>query len=598
VGSLLASLASSADPLVAAVLLPLAIWILVNGFDDILIDIIGLRSAARRRATLDARTREAVANAPQKRIAIVVPCWQEHRVIGRMIQQNIEALSYSNYDFFVGVYPNDHATLAVVRELGARHSNVHAAVCPHDGPTSKADCLNWTWQAILRFEAAAGTRFEVIVTHDAEDVIHPRELHWINYCADSYGMIQVPVLPLVTPFTEWTHAVYCDEFTEYQSRDMPARDAMGAFIPSNGVGTGFRRDAVEALAKVKGHVFEPGCLTEDYENGYRLHRDGVRQIFLPLHNEGMATREFFPHRFRLAIRQRTRWVTGITLQTWERHGWSGNAITKYWLWRDRKGLLNNPVGIAANLICAYGSATWTASAAMGTQWPLAPIIAGHYALLASTTILLAHRVLYRMLCVAHIYGWRFACGVPVRMIYANVINSMAAANALRQFAMAKIRGRSLRWVKTSHEYPAQVIFMQDRRRIGDLLVARGRITADQLAHSLATKPDSRRLGEHLVLAGLVAEHDVYDALSAQHGLPWSRLQPSDVRRSIARALPAGIARECRVLPFRVEYASLCLAVPEVPTDQMRKQLRRYTMLDLRFHLVTPTDFNELVEALL
>ena len=591
-------MASFVDPLVAALLLPLAVWILLNGLDDIVIDIIGWRAAARRRNRLDSSVRQAVANAPQKRIAVVVPCWQEHGVIGRMIQQNVEALAYSNYDFFVGVYPNDHATRAVVAELESRYPNVHSAICPHDGPTSKADCLNWIWQAILRFEAATCARFEVIVTHDAEDVMHPQELHWINYCADTHGMVQVPVLPLATSFVEWTHGVYCDEFTEYQCRDMPARDAMGAFVPSNGVGTGFRRDAVETLAKAKGHVFEPGCLTEDYENGYRLRLRNISQMFLPLHREGMATREFFPHRFRAAIKQRTRWVTGIALQTWERHGWSGNAITRYWLWRDRKGLLNNPLGIVANLMSVYGALSWSASVASGTSWPLAAALAAHSALFAATTLMLAHRVLYRMLCVAQIYGWRFALGVPVRMVYANVINSAAAINAIRQYTVAKMRGRSLRWAKTSHQYPAQVTFTQDRRLLGELLVARGRITADQLANALATKPDDLRLGQHLVLSGLVAEHDVYEALSAQQGLPCSRLRPSEVRLSTARALPADIAREYRVLPFRIEYASMCVAVPEIPTSHVRKQLRRYTMLDLRFHLVTPTEFDELVNALL
>src|SRR5687768_15955611 len=122
----------------AALLLPLAVWILINGHADKLMDIIGINAAGDRRSKHDEHTRQAVESAPQKRIAIVVPCWQEHRVIGRMIQQNIAALSYSNYDFFVGVYPNDEPTAAVVRELEERHSNVHAAVCPHDGPTSKA----------------------------------------------------------------------------------------------------------------------------------------------------------------------------------------------------------------------------------------------------------------------------------------------------------------------------------------------------------------------------------------------------------------------------------------------------------------------------
>ena len=57
------------------------------------------------------------------------------------------------------------------------------------------------------------------------------------------------MLPLRTPLTDWTHGVYIDEFREYQTRDMPARQAMGAFIPSKGVGTGFRRDALDVLAR-------------------------------------------------------------------------------------------------------------------------------------------------------------------------------------------------------------------------------------------------------------------------------------------------------------------------------------------------------------
>jgi hypothetical protein len=41
-----------------------------------------------------------------------------------------------------------------------------------------------------------------------------------------------------------------------------------------------------------------------------------------------------------------------------------------------------------------------------------------------------------------------------------------------------------------------------------------------------------------------------------------------------------------------------LAAPDVPTAEVRKKLQRYTMLDLRFHLVTPTEFENLIEELL
>ena len=62
-------------------------------------------------------------------------------------------------------------------------------MCPHDGPTSKADCLNWIYQGMLVYEEAHGIRFDVVVTHDAEDVIHAESLRWINYYISRYDMV-------------------------------------------------------------------------------------------------------------------------------------------------------------------------------------------------------------------------------------------------------------------------------------------------------------------------------------------------------------------------------------------------------------------------
>src|SRR5439155_880127 len=79
---------------------------------------------------------------------------------------------------------------------------VHLSVCPHAGPTSKADNLNWIFQSMLRFESDRQAHFDVVVTHDAEDLIHPEELGWVNYHTQKYDMVQIPVLPLPTPAGE------------------------------------------------------------------------------------------------------------------------------------------------------------------------------------------------------------------------------------------------------------------------------------------------------------------------------------------------------------------------------------------------------------
>ena len=136
---------------------------------------------------------------PEKTIAIFVPLWHEHAVIAGMVEHNASAINYGKYHFFIGAYPNDDPTLDAVRELETRFPHVHLAVCPHNGPTSKADCLNWIYQRMLLFEEHHSTRFDIVVTHDAEDLIHPEAFSFINAYAEKYDMVQIPVLPLPTP---------------------------------------------------------------------------------------------------------------------------------------------------------------------------------------------------------------------------------------------------------------------------------------------------------------------------------------------------------------------------------------------------------------
>jgi adsorption protein B len=90
----------------------------------------------------------------------------------------------------------------------------------------------------------------------------------------------------------------------------------------------------------------------------------------------VATREYFPQRFRQAVRQRTRWVIGIALQGWERHGWSGGVAAAYWFWRDRKGLVGNPLSLVGNLVCLYGLATWLGCLLAGQVWGLRQVTFG------------------------------------------------------------------------------------------------------------------------------------------------------------------------------------------------------------------------------
>jgi adsorption protein B len=443
------------DYWVAAFLVPLAVWIVISGLDDLFITLVGFATCRLRFPWPSAA---AARHKPERLLAVFVPLWREHAVIGRMLEHNLAAIQYQNYHFFVGVYPNDTATVRAVTEQASRHPRVHIAMCPHDGPTSKGDCLNWIYQRMKEHEARHRRRFRVVVLHDAEDLIHPESLRLINWFSRRYAMVQIPVLPLATGLAEWTHGLYCDEFAEYQRKDIPVRQYLGGFLPSNGVGTGFERSALERLAATRcGRPFDPACLTEDYETGYLLHALGYRQVFVPVRTGSggpTATREYFPRRFRPAMTQRTRWVTGIALQSWERHGWRVPWRQLYWFWRDRKGLVGNLLSPAANLIFLYGTASYLGSVGQPGPWHLGSLLptwlSGICRLTFGITLL---QTGVRAYSGALIYGWRFAAGVPIRMVWGNLVNFAATAIALWEFWSARTAGRQLVWRKTDHVYP-------------------------------------------------------------------------------------------------------------------------------------------------
>lgn len=573
-------------------LAPLAFYILLSGLDDVLIDTLWAYSWIARRWIgwhgPVAPTEQELAQAPQQRIAIFAPLWHEHAVIEDMLSHNISSIRYGAYDFFVGAYPNDAQTLDAVRRAETRFPNVHLAVCPHDGPTSKADCLNWIYQRMLLFEEAMGVRFDVVMTHDAEDLVHPDSLRWVNYYSRQFGFVQIPVLALPTHPLELTHGVYCDEFAEFQTRDLPVRSNFGGFVPSAGVGTAYSRIGLEALATTAlNRIFEPSCLTEDYENGYRLHALGFKQIFVPITRREtfVATREYFPRKMRAAIRQRTRWVTGIALQGWERHGWSPGKRQWYWLWRDRKGLISNPLSVLTNLVCGYALVT--------QAWNRITPPSFLVRMLSITMFLQLLRMSVRIACATRIYGLTFGIFAPVRAVVGNVINSAAVFGALYRYSRARILGEPLVWLKTEHDYPSREALIIQHRPLGEILTGTGYVEPEDLDAALRSQPPGKRLGEHLIALGMLTESELYEALSLQQHLPLAPVDAEEAPRFVARALPAHVTAKWKVLPFRIDRGRLDVASPELPVDGITSELCKHTTLEIRFHLMTPRSYRAL-----
>jgi len=571
----------------------LATVLLLSGLDDLVPSLICFWHLVVRKTSVTA------AGVPrhERRIAVFVPCWKESGVIANMVRHNLASVQYGNYDFFLGVYPNDAATVQVARQLAATFGNVHVAACPHAGPTSKADCLNWVYQRMLLHEQEHGAYFDTVVLHDAEDLIHPEALSVINRERVRNAMVQVPVLPLPTGLDEFTHGIYCDDFAEYQTIDMRARQLCRSFVPSNGVGTGFARHVLEQLAKDRNNlVFDPSSLTEDYEIGVYIYHAGYSQVFAPLTwsaNGLIATREYFPRRVRSAIRQRTRWVTGIGLQSWARDGWRGSWLCKYWFWRDRKGLAANPLSLLTNMLFAAGLADWIQAAVEHRPWFFGVANPAVVALCWMTAAMQCVRLAMRMFYTGRIFGFVFALGVPLRQFHGNFINCCASLGALWRYADARWHRRPLVWLKTDHAYPNVGALAPMGRELSEVLVGGGYVSEQALRDAQTELRSDAFLAQFLMARGMVSDEEMCRAISMQSGIPFTRVQVERIRPRIVRTLPLHVEKRFGVVPFYVESGRLFVAGARVPPVSFYEELKSFTRLPIEFHLVTKGNYEEL-----
>jgi type IV pilus assembly protein PilB len=104
------------------------------------------------------------------------------------------------------------------------------------------------------------------------------------------------------------------------------------------------------------------------------------------------------------------------------------------------------------------------------------------------------------------------------------------------------------------------------RRLGDLLVADGLLTAEQLRKALAEQKGSpEKLGSVLVRLNFVNEDQLIGFLSRQYGVPSITLGQLDIDPDVLKLVPAPIARKYEVIPVRRMGNSLALAMAD-PTN--------------------------------
>ena len=116
-------------------------------------------------------------------------------------------------------------------------------------------------------------------------------------------------------------------------------------------------------------------------------------------------------------------------------------------------------------------------------------------------------------------------------------------------------------------------------RLGDLLVASGVITAEQLEQALKMQKDSRqRLGDVLIQNKFITEQQLIDALQVQLGVDFVDLTAVSIPVELAKYVPRSIAKKYCVVPVKLVRDSLYLAMSDpldfVAQDEVKTASRK------------------------
>jgi general secretion pathway protein E len=137
-----------------------------------------------------------------------------------------------------------------------------------------------------------------------------------------------------------------------------------------------------------------------------------------------------------------------------------------------------------------------------------------------------------------------------------------------------------------------------RKRIGEILIERGKLDAAGLERALRLQQESGdRLGALLVTLGVVAQRDVAEALAAQLGLPLVEAAGYPELPILEERVSPRFLREARALPLAEDENELALAMAD-PTDSYTvNAFEMVTGRRVKAQVAIPTELEAALERL-
>ncbi|MGN0169631.1 MAG: GspE/PulE family protein [Lachnospiraceae bacterium] len=118
-----------------------------------------------------------------------------------------------------------------------------------------------------------------------------------------------------------------------------------------------------------------------------------------------------------------------------------------------------------------------------------------------------------------------------------------------------------------------------QRRLGELLIAAGTITEEQLNQGLALKKGTKeRLGTVLISNGIITEDQLIEALQMQLGIEYIDLTKATIPVEMAQTVPKNVAKQYQVVPVKILKGELYLAMSDplnfYAIEEVRKAVRK------------------------
>ncbi|MBI5450598.1 MAG: Flp pilus assembly complex ATPase component TadA [Gammaproteobacteria bacterium] len=102
-------------------------------------------------------------------------------------------------------------------------------------------------------------------------------------------------------------------------------------------------------------------------------------------------------------------------------------------------------------------------------------------------------------------------------------------------------------------------------RIGDLLLQKGLITADQLNYALAHQSGQEKIGQILINMGAIDEQTILETTASQLGIPYTDLQQYPIKPDVSHLIPEVQARRYRAIAIDRKGKDILVGMSD-PTD--------------------------------